>query len=81
MLRTFALIGLGAAIALSPLTALAQIAPPATSAAPAQHQATAHKPTGSQGSEMRKRHTAARERTMAGAEHMRKMRMHNTHNP
>ncbi|HKN30092.1 MAG TPA: hypothetical protein VJY34_20330 [Roseiarcus sp.] len=82
MLKTFALIGLGAAMSLTPLPAFAQTTP--APAAAVMHHPTAHKPTGSHGSEMRKRHTAARERTMAGAEHMRKMRTHNMqnmHNP
>ncbi|HKN30093.1 MAG TPA: hypothetical protein VJY34_20335 [Roseiarcus sp.] len=72
MLRTFALIGLGAAIALSPPATLAQTAP-AAPAAPVQHHATAHKPTGSYRSEMRRRHNASKERARAGAEHMRTM--------
>ena len=70
MLRTFALTGLGAAIALTPLAALAQSAPP-----PAiSHHHAAHKPTGSYRSEMRKRHNSSKERARAGAEHMRTMR-------
>ena len=77
MLKTFALIGLGAAISLAPLSGLAQTtpapAPSASSAAPAHH---VRHYTGSYRSEMRKRHTASHERARASAEHMRKM-----HNP
>jgi hypothetical protein len=71
MLRTFAVVGLGAAIALSPLAALAQTAPPAASA---EHHATTHKPTGSYRSQMRHTRNTSKERARAGAEHMRMMR-------
>lgn len=70
MFKTFAAIGLGAAVALTPLAALAQnTPPPATS-----HYQAAHKPTGSYRSEMRKRHSSSKDRARAGAEHMRMMR-------
>ena len=69
MIRIFALIGLGASVALSPIVALAQTAP----AAPATHHAATHKPTGSYKSQMRHRHNSSKERARAGAEHMRTM--------
>ena len=70
MLKTLASIGLGAALALTPLVALAQNAPPA----PATHHHSAHKPTGSYRSQMRARHNSSKERASAGAEHVRMMR-------
>ena len=70
MLKIAASIGLAAAIALAPVAALAQPAPPVT----AKHHYAAHKPTGSYRSEMRKRHNSSRERARAGAEHRRMMR-------
>jgi hypothetical protein len=70
MLKILASIGLGLAIALAPLAAPAQTAPPA----PAKHHYSAHKPTGSHRSEMRARHNSSKERARAGAEHMRMMR-------
>ena len=72
MFKTFALIGFGAAIALMPLSASAQ-----TSAAPGAsttHHVTAHTPTGSHRSEMRRRHNSSKDRARAGAEHVRSMR-------
>ena len=72
MLKTFALLGLGAALALAPLAAFAQA--PAASGASAMHHAKAHKPTGSHRSEMRKRYNSSKERARASAEHMRTMR-------
>jgi len=72
VLKTFAAIGLGAAIALAPLTVLAQNAP--TPAPATHHHRAAHKPTGSHRSEMRKRHNSSKERARAGAEHVRTMR-------
>ena len=72
MLRTITSLALGAAIALSPLVALADTAP---AAAPATHyHHSAHKPTGSYRSEMRKRHNSSKEHARASAEHMRMMR-------
>ncbi len=71
MLKTIAFIGLGAAFALTPLAALAQTAP---AAAPAEHHATMHKPTGSYRSQMRHRHNTSKQRAWASAEHMRTMR-------
>jgi hypothetical protein len=72
VLKTFAAVGLGAAIALAPLAVLARNAP---SPAPATHSHRgAHKPTGSYRSEMRKRHNSSKERARAGAEHVRTMR-------
>ncbi len=70
MLKIIAAIGLGAAVTLSPLAAFAQ-----TWAASAQHHYTAHKPTGSHRSEMRRRHNSSKDRARAGAEHVRQMRM------
>jgi hypothetical protein len=72
MLRTLVLVGLGASVVLTPLVALAQNAPPP--APVKQHHYTAHKPTGSYRSEMRRRHNSSKERARAGAEHVRTMR-------
>lgn len=69
VIKTIAFIGLGAAIALSPLAGFAQTAP----AAPATHHATTHRPTGSYRSQMRHRHNLSKERARAGAEHVRTM--------
>ena len=69
MLKTFAAIGLGAAVALTPLAAPAQNAPPPSTS----HHQAAHKSTGSYRSEMRKRHGSSKDRARAGAEHMRMM--------
>jgi hypothetical protein len=71
LLKTFALMGLGAVIALTPLAVLAQNASPPPSTT---HHQTAHKPTGSFRGEMRKRHLSSKERARASAEHMRMMR-------
>jgi hypothetical protein len=71
MLRALALVGLGASVALMPLAALAQNAPPPASE---EHHYSAHKPTGSYSSEMRRRHNSSKERARASAEHMRTMR-------
>jgi hypothetical protein len=67
MLKTLALVGLGASLVLTPLAALAQTAP-------TTHHATAHKPTGSYRSHMRHTRNTSKERARAGAEHMRTMR-------
>ncbi len=70
MLKTIALLGLGAAFVLtSPPPVAAQTAP-SSSAAPQQ---SAHKPTGSYRSQMRHRHQSSKERARASAEHMRTM--------
>ncbi|HKN30098.1 MAG TPA: hypothetical protein VJY34_20375 [Roseiarcus sp.] len=71
MLKTLALVGLGASVVVMPLAAPAQTAPPA---APANHHATAHKPTGSYRSHMRHTRNTSKERARASAEHMRTMR-------
>jgi hypothetical protein len=71
MLKTLALLGLGAAVALTPLSVLAQNAPPAPAK---QHHYSAHQPTGSYRSEMRRRHSSSKERARASAEHIRTMR-------
>jgi hypothetical protein len=68
MLKTIALIGLGAAIAFTPLPTIAQTAPAATA------------PTGSHSSQMRHRANMSKERARASAEHMRHMR-HMQHKP
>lgn len=72
MLKTFASLALGAAIALTPLAAHADTALSAPGAHPATHH-TRHY-TGSYRSEMRKRHNSSKERARASAEHMRMMR-------
>ena len=62
MLKTIALIGVGAAIAFTPLPTIAQTASPAATA-----------PTGSYGSQMRHRANMSKERARASAHHMRHM--------
>jgi hypothetical protein len=76
LLKTFALIGLGAAVVVTPLAVLAQTNPsPAVgAAATSPSHATAHRPTGSYRSEMRRRHQSSKDRARAGAEHVRMMR-------
>ena len=73
MLKTVALIAFSAAIALTPLSTLAQT--PATPGASATHHAAkTHKPTGSYRSQMRHTRNTSKERARASAEHMRTMR-------
>ena len=67
MLKTIALIGVGAAIAFTPLPTIAQTAPVTSATAP----------MGSHSSQMRHRANMSKERARASAEHMRHMR----HNP
>jgi hypothetical protein len=74
MLKTMALIGVGAAIAFTPLPIIAQTD---QSAAPAAAAPAATAPTGSHRSQMRHRANMSRERARASAHHMRHMR----HNP
>ena len=80
MFRTLIFAGFGAALALAPLSALAEMKP--SSAAPAMVMAQAtqhtyHRPTtGSHRSEMRKRNNMSRDRARAGAEHARQARKH-----
>ena len=73
MLKMIALIGVGTAIAFTPLPTIAQTAPAASAAA-----ATA--PTGSHQRQMRHRQNMSKERARASAEHMRHMR-HMQHKP
>ncbi len=77
MLKTFALIGLGAAVVLATPLALAQTnsssAAGAATTSSSLHS-TAHRPTGSYRSEMRRRHQSSKERARASAEHVRMMR-------
>jgi hypothetical protein len=70
MLKTIALMGLGAAVAFTSLPAFAQTGQPTapTASAPA---ATA--PTGSHKSQMRHRANLSKERARASAHHMRQM--------
>ena len=70
MLKMIALIGVGTAIAFTPLPTIAQTAPAASAAA-----ATA--PTGSHQRQMRHRENMSKERARASAHHMHHMR----HNP
>jgi hypothetical protein len=70
MLEKFAAIGLGAAIALAPLAALAESAPPPAT----HHHRAVHQPTRSHRNEMRQRHNASKDRARAGAAHVRTMR-------
>jgi hypothetical protein len=67
MLKTIALIGLGAAVAFTSLPAMAQTSAPAAGAS-----ATAA-PTGSHRSQMRHRANMSKERARASAHHMRHM--------
>jgi hypothetical protein len=71
MIRTIAFISFGIAIALMPLSVLAQA--PAVSGAATNH-AKAHKPTGSYRSQMRHTRNTSKERARAGAEHVRTIR-------
>lgn len=71
MLRTLALVVLGASVVLTPLAALAQNAPPPASA---EHRYSAHKPTGSYRSHMRNTRDTSKQRARASAEHVRMMR-------
>lgn len=70
MLKTIALIGIGTAIAFTPLAAVAQTY---QSAAPAASAPAAASPTGSHRSQMRHRANMSRERARASAHHMRQM--------
>lgn len=75
-MKTFAAIGLGVVIALSPLAAMAQTEGPAQTeqlaqAAPAAAPAT---PRGSHRRHLRNQGNLSRERARASAEHMRMMR-------
>ena len=70
MLKTIALIGLGAAMAFMPLPAIAQTYQSATPAASAPSATT---PTGSHRSQMRHRANMSKERARASAHHMRQV--------
>jgi hypothetical protein len=70
MLKTIALIGVGAAIAFAPLPTIAQTD---QSAAPAATAPAATAPTGSHRSQMRHRANMSKERARASAHHMRHM--------
>lgn len=77
MLKTFVAIGLGAVIALPPLAAIAQTEGPAQPEQLAQAApGTAHAAGGgSHRRHLRHRANQSRERSRAGAEHMRQMHM------
>ncbi len=63
-------------IAAASFAALVAAAPPPSFAQSTETQAEpAHKPTGSYRSQMRARHNMHKQRSRAGAEHMRQMRM------
>ena len=70
MLKMIALIGVGTAIAFTPLPTIAQTD---QSAAPAASAPAATAPTGSHRSQMRHRSNMSRERARASAHHMRHM--------
>jgi hypothetical protein len=70
MLKFIGSIVLIAALAFSPLSAVAQTT---QSGASATHHAQTHKPTRSYKSEMRHRSNMSKERARAGAEHVRTM--------
>jgi len=70
MLKTIALMGLGAAVAFTSLPAIAQTY---QSAAPAASAPSATPPTGSHRSQMRHRANMNKERARASAHHMRHM--------
>jgi hypothetical protein len=74
MLKTIALIGVGAAIAFTPLPTIAQTD---QSAAPAASAPAATAPTGSHRSQMRHRANMSKERARTSAHHMHQMQ----HNP
>jgi hypothetical protein len=80
MFRTLILAGFGAAITLTPLSALAEMKPsPAGSTiviAQAEHPAYHRPTTRSHRSEMRARSNLSRDRARAGAEHARQARHH-----
>jgi hypothetical protein len=67
MLKTIALMGLGAAVAFTSLPAMAQT----DQSAPAASSPAAKAPTGSHRSQMRHRANMSRERARASAHHMR----------
>jgi hypothetical protein len=68
MLKTIALMGLGAAVAFTSLPAIAQ-----TAATPAASAPAATAPTGSHKSQMRHRANMSKERARVSAHHMRHM--------
>jgi len=70
MLKTIALMGLGAAVAFTSLPAIAQTYQSATPAASAPSATT---PTGSHRSQMRHRANMSKERARASAHHMRQV--------
>jgi hypothetical protein len=70
MLKTIALMGLGAAVAFTSLPAIAQTY---QSAAPAASTPTSTAPTASHKSQMRHRANMSKERARASAHHMRQM--------
>ena len=69
MLKIIALVGLGAAVAFTPLPAMAQT----DQSAPAASSPAATAPTGSHRSQMRHRANMSKERARASAHHMRHM--------
>jgi hypothetical protein len=69
MLKTIALIGLGAAVAFTSIPAMAQT----DQSAPAASAPAAKAPTGSHRSQMRHRANMSKERARASAHHMRHM--------
>ena len=71
MLSKIALLGVGAALALAPLSAFAQSTAPA---APGASATPAAAPSGTHRSQMQHRNNISREGARASAEHMRHMR-------
>ena len=73
MLNKIALLGVGAVLALAPLSALAQTDQSTAPAAPGASATRAAAPSGTHRSQMRHRNNISRERARASAEHMRHM--------
>ena len=71
MLKTIALMGVGAVVAFTSLPAIAQTYQPA---APAASAPSATTPTGSHRSQMRHRANVSKERARASAHHMRHLK-------
>ena len=71
MLKTIALLGLGAAVALTSLTAIAQTN---QSAAPAASAPASTNPTGAHKNQMRHRANLSKERARASAHHVHHLR-------
>ncbi len=74
MLNKIALLGVGAALALAPLSAFAQTDQSTAPAAPGASATPAAAPSGTHRSQMRHRSNMSKERARASAKHMHHMR-------